>query len=57
MVYSICQIEPKIRLGPKGPPYLKIGGRVVYELTQIEAFETAQRRHAEASSNQEAPKC
>ncbi|MFN3347343.1 helix-turn-helix transcriptional regulator [Pseudorhodoplanes sp.] len=40
----------------KGPPYLKIGGRVVYELDAIEAFECARRRitgdqtAAEASS-------
>ena len=39
----------------KGPPYLKIGGRVVYELAQIEAFESSQRRHSVQSS--EAPKC
>jgi hypothetical protein len=28
----------------KGPPYLKIGGRVVYELAAVEAFEFARRR-------------
>lgn len=27
----------------KGPTYLKIGGRVVYELTSIESFESSQR--------------
>jgi Helix-turn-helix domain len=26
----------------QGPPYLKIGGRVVYRLADIEAFEAAQ---------------
>jgi hypothetical protein len=41
----------------KGPPYLKIGGRVVYELAQIEAFETAQRKHAAVASKTEVPKC
>jgi hypothetical protein len=30
----------------KGPPYLKIGGRVVYELSAIEAYEKAHRRLA-----------
>jgi hypothetical protein len=40
----------------KGPPYLKIGGRVVYELAEIEAFEAEQRRYASASSNEGAPK-
>jgi hypothetical protein len=28
----------------QGPEYLKIGGRVVYRLDDIEAFEAAQRR-------------
>jgi hypothetical protein len=27
-----------------GPSYLKIGGRVVYRLEDIEAYEAAQRR-------------
>lgn len=40
----------------KGPPYLKIGGRVVYELAQIEAFEASQRQNPATSSNEEAPK-
>jgi len=26
----------------QGPPYLRIGGRVVYRLTDVEAFEAAQ---------------
>jgi hypothetical protein len=30
----------------EGPPYLKIGGRVVYRLADIEAFETARIRTA-----------
>jgi hypothetical protein len=33
----------------KGPPYLKIGGRVVYELSAIESFEAAQRHLAAAN--------
>ena len=28
----------------KGPPFLKIGGRVVYRIDDIETFEAAQRR-------------
>jgi hypothetical protein len=28
-----------------GPPYLKIGGRVVYQLSQIEAYETTQAKN------------
>lgn len=28
----------------KGPPYLKIGGHVVYELDAIESYERARRR-------------
>jgi hypothetical protein len=28
----------------QGPPYLKIGGRVVYRLEDIEAFEKDQRK-------------
>lgn len=30
----------------KGPSYLKIGGRVVYELAAIESFESSQRHPA-----------
>jgi hypothetical protein len=33
----------------KGPPYLKIGGRIVYELSAIESFEAAQRHLAGAN--------
>ncbi len=29
----------------QGPDYLKIGGRIVYRLEDIEAYEAAQRRH------------
>ena len=36
----------------KGPTYLKIGGRVVYELAAIESFESSQR-HAAASVTQD----
>lgn len=31
-----------------GPPYLKVGGRVVYRLEDVEAFEAAQTRLATA---------
>jgi hypothetical protein len=41
----------------KGPPFLKLGGRVVYELTEIESFEASQRRHAVPTSTGEAGKC
>src|SRR5687767_3773139 len=34
----------------KGPPYLKIGGRVVYRLEDIEAFEAAQLRQADPNA-------
>jgi hypothetical protein len=34
----------------QGPPYLKVGGRVVYRLADIEAFEAAQLRRTEAKS-------
>jgi len=37
------QISPRtlerFRYEKKGPPYIKIGGRVVYRLTDIEAYE------------------
>jgi len=29
----------------QGPDYLKVGGRIVYRLEDIEAYESAQRRH------------
>lgn len=29
----------------QGPPYLKIGGRVVYRLDQIETYEAAQAKN------------
>jgi len=29
-----------------GPPYLKIGGRVVYRVEDVEAFERAQAKNA-----------
>jgi hypothetical protein len=28
----------------QGPPYIKVGGRVLYRLDDVEAFEAAQRR-------------
>ncbi|MGD9714342.1 MAG: helix-turn-helix transcriptional regulator [Thermomicrobiales bacterium] len=40
------------RWARKGPAYLKIGGRVAYELTAVEAFED-QQRHLGASSRAE----
>lgn len=33
----------------KGPTYLKIGGRVIYELAAIESFESSQRHLAGSS--------
>ena len=30
-----------------GPAYIKIGGRVVYTMMDVEAYEAAQRRQAE----------
>jgi hypothetical protein len=33
----------------QGPQYLKIGGRVVYRLDDIEAFEVARSRNANSS--------
>ena len=35
-----------------GPKYLKLGGRVVYELTEIEAFEDQQRKDGTAAGQQ-----
>jgi hypothetical protein len=29
-----------------GPPFLKLGGHVAYQLSDIEAYEAAQRRHS-----------
>lgn len=29
----------------QGPDYLKVGGRIVYRLEDIEAYEAAQHRH------------
>jgi len=34
----------------QGPAYLKIGGRVVYRLDDVEAFEAEQRRTAQAAA-------
>jgi hypothetical protein len=33
----------------KGPPYLRIGGRIVYRLVDIEAFEAARLQSAVGS--------
>lgn len=35
----------------QGPQYLKIGGRVVYRLDDIEAYETSQLRAPATSAN------
>ena len=32
----------------KGPPYLKLGGRVAYRLADIEAYETKNRQEPQA---------
>jgi hypothetical protein len=37
------------RWAKKGPPFLKLGGRIVYELAEIEAFEKTRRRMPEAA--------
>jgi hypothetical protein len=33
----------------QGPPFLKVGGRVVYRLEDIETYETAQLQHRDAA--------
>ena len=38
----------------RGPRYLKIGGRVVYRLSDIEAYEADHQRNAIASPSQAA---
>ena len=38
----------------RGPRYLKIGGRIVYRLSDIEAYEAVQQRNAIASPSQAA---
>jgi hypothetical protein len=35
----------------QGPDYLKIGGRVVYRIEDVEAFEAAQRRRLATFAN------
>jgi hypothetical protein len=35
----------------QGPQYLKIGGRVVYRLDDVEAFEITRKRNAQSSQN------
>ncbi len=35
----------------EGPPYLKLGGRVLYRLSDIEAFEQSQLRRARLVSD------
>lgn len=38
----------------RGPQYLKIGGRIVYRLADIEAYEAGRQRNAIASPSQAA---
>lgn len=38
----------------QGPAYLKIGGKVVYRLDDIDAYEAEQRRTAQAATAQRA---
>jgi predicted site-specific integrase-resolvase len=38
------------RWSGEGPGYIKIGGRVVYPLQDVEAFEQQQRRESTASA-------
>jgi Helix-turn-helix domain len=33
----------------QGPPFLKVGGRVVYRLEDVEGYETAQLQHRTAA--------
>ena len=33
----------------KGPPYLKLGGHVAYRLSDVEAYEEAQRKEMSAA--------
>ena len=37
-----------------GPAYLKVGGRIVYRLSDIEAYEAGRQRNAIASPSQAA---
>jgi hypothetical protein len=39
----------------KGPPYLKIGGRVAYRLCDVEAFEAAHIRTISGSTGERRP--
>lgn len=38
-----------------GPPYLKIGGRVVYRLEDVEAFEEQQLKNTQGSTSTPLP--
>jgi hypothetical protein len=54
------QLSRRWRLSPRtldrwrwlnqGPNYLKVGGRIVYRLADVEAFEAAHLRHLSAAS-------
>jgi hypothetical protein len=39
----------------QGPAFMKIGGRVVYRMADIEAYEVAQRRDSAMAANPNAP--
>ncbi len=43
------------RWSGQGPRFLKIGGRVIYRLADIEAYETAQLRSSTLPSDGDAP--
>jgi hypothetical protein len=32
----------------KGPPYIRVGGRIVYRLSDVECYEAAHLHHGEA---------
>jgi len=38
----------------EGPQFIKLGGRVVYRLEDVEAFEAAQARHNTARADEQA---
>ncbi len=43
------------RWAGEGPTFLKLGGRVVYRLADIEAFEEQQRRHVTGAADTALP--
>jgi hypothetical protein len=44
-----CRTLERWRWLNEGPPYLKIGGRVVYQLSDIETFERGRRAQTHTS--------